>query len=128
MLHYLSHPSMTEKADATLVAKDTGMDSNGSNRKCLKLLSGGILLLFLLMGGCEQGLPEAGSPSGVLYSEKCGLCHPAPLPQKYTFKVWKGIIPTMEERVKKTGLRGLLTEEETEIILNYFKKHSKRIF
>ncbi|NOS35201.1 MAG: hypothetical protein GQ522_01040 [Deltaproteobacteria bacterium] len=127
---------MTEKEDTTpenlfsggLVVKDAGMDSNGSNRKCLKLLSGGILLLFLLMGGCEQGLPEASSPAGVLYREKCGLCHPAPLPQKYTFKVWKGIIPTMEERVKKTGLRAPLTEEEVEILLNYFKKHSKRIF
>ena len=34
----------------------------------------------------------------------------------------------MEERVKKTGLGAPLTEEEMEIILNYFKKHSKRIF
>ncbi len=125
---------MTEKEDTTpenlfsggLLAKDAEMDSNG---RWLNILSvGAILLLFLLTGGCEQGLPEAGSPAGVLYREKCGLCHPAPLPQKYTFKVWKGIIPTMEERVKKTGLGAPLTEEEMEIILNYFKKHSKRIF
>ncbi len=108
------------------MAKDAEMDSNG---RWLNILSvGAILLLFLLTGGCEQGLPEASSPAGVLYREKCGLCHPAPLPQKYTFKVWKGIIPTMEERVKKTGLRAPLTEEEVEILLNYFKKHSKRIF
>jgi hypothetical protein len=125
---------MTDKEDTTpenlfsggLVAKDAEMDSNG---RWLNILSvGAILLLFLLTGGCEQGLPEAGSQAGVLYSEKCGLCHSAPLPQKYTFKVWKGIIPTMEEKVKEAGLRGPLTEEETEIILNYFKKHSKRIF
>ncbi|MCP3678225.1 MAG: hypothetical protein GY721_11750 [Deltaproteobacteria bacterium] len=101
------------------------MDSNGRWRNILPV--GAILLLFLLMGGCEQGLPETISPAGVLYREKCGLCHPAPLPQKYTFKVWKRITPAMEERVRKTGLRAPLTAEEMEILLNYLKKHSKHI-
>jgi len=112
-----------------LMTSDSGANTLCSVQKLLRIVSGGLvlLLIFLLMGGCEQRVPGVGSPDGALYIDKCGLCHPAPMPQKYTFKVWKGIIPTMEEKVKATGQREPLTEEEMKSILNYFKKHSKRI-
>ena len=110
------------------MTQDSGAGTPHIDQELLKLLSGlALLLIFLIIGGCEQGVPGVGSPRGALYIEKCGLCHPAPLPQKYTFKVWKGIIPIMEKKVKATGMREPLTEEEMERILNYFKKHSKRI-
>ncbi|MFQ5330052.1 MAG: hypothetical protein ACE5D4_08715 [Thermodesulfobacteriota bacterium] len=110
------------------MTKESGADTLWMDQKLLQLLSWVALLLALLVVvGCEQGMPGGGTPEGALYIEKCSLCHPAPLPQKYTFKVWKGVILNMEEKVAATGTRDTLTEEEMESILNYFKKHSKRI-
>ncbi|MFQ5585827.1 MAG: hypothetical protein ACE5GF_03275 [Thermodesulfobacteriota bacterium] len=94
-----------------------------------RLIKGGLFFgILILIGGCEQGLPEVNSPEGILYAAKCGGCHLAPQPQKHTFKTWKRLIPAMEERVKATGARAPLTEEEKNTILDYLKKHSKKIF
>ena len=87
-----------------------------------------LAFLFLLFAGCEQTIPAADTPEGLLYIEKCGTCHLAPHPQKYTFKVWQRIVATMEEKVETTGARDALTGEEEAVIRNYLKRHAKKIF
>lgn len=84
--------------------------------------------LMLLTAGCEQPLPEVDSPEAALYMSKCGVCHAPPHPQVHTFKAWKKVVPIMERRVEATGVRPLLSEEETANLLSYLKKHARKSF
>ncbi len=84
-----------------------------------------LLTLLVLILGCEMPLPEMNSEEAVLYKEKCGLCHPPYNPGIISLRAWERIIPAMEKRVKATGIRKPLTEDEKTIILGYLKKHSR---
>ncbi|GMR04277.1 MAG: hypothetical protein BMS9Abin23_0169 [Thermodesulfobacteriota bacterium] len=90
-----------------------------------------ILLLSaftLFIAGCKQTLPEIDSPGAKLYIAKCGICHPPRHPQIHTYKAWKKIVPIMDKRAQESGLRAPLTEEEKAAILEYLRKHARKMF
>ncbi len=86
------------------------------------------LAITLLAAGChkQQPVPESGSPPALLFSEKCGICHPPFHPQAHTSTGWKNVVPRMEENAKSMGIGTLLSEEEKSIILDYLEKHARK--
>jgi len=111
----------------TVAGKQGEMDDRRQGRRG-RALWVALGFFFLLFAGCEQKIPKAGTSEGRLYIEKCGVCHPAPHPQKYTFKAWQRLVTTMEEKVETTGVREVLTGEEETVIRSYLKRHAKKIF
>lgn len=92
------------------------------------LLFRGLCLAFTLLAvGCnrEHPLPEADSPSALLYATKCSICHPPVQPKAHTFVGWKHVVPKMEKNAAAMGIAPLLSEEEKSIIITYLKKHSR---
>lgn len=77
--------------------------------------------------GCHKdySLPEAGSPAAILYTAKCGLCHPVYHPQTHTFTGWEFVIIRMEKNASDVGMGPLLSEEEKSTILSYQKKYAR---
>lgn len=81
--------------------------------------------ILFLAAGCQVELPEPESPAAKLYLEKCSVCHSAKHPKILPIRIWKKQVKRMEEKVKTSGVREPLTEEELRIIIEYLEKHHR---
>ncbi len=84
-----------------------------------------IAAVGLAVAGCSMPIPEPESIAFKLYEQKCNLCHPVYSPKLLDKKTWGYIIKRMEKKVKATGVREPLTNEEAEVILGYLQKHAR---
>jgi cytochrome c5 len=75
--------------------------------------------------GCTMPMPETESAEYKLYESKCSLCHPVYSPKLLDRRTWGFVVKRMEKKVKATGIRELLTEEEKATILSYLRKHAR---
>lgn len=82
-------------------------------------------VLFIITGCETPPLPELDSPEAKLYIEKCSLCHPVQHPKIINYRSWVRKVDQMEKKVKISGKREPLTDEERSIILGYLKKHAR---
>jgi hypothetical protein len=87
-----------------------------------------LLLTALGLGttGCTLPMPDTESAEYKLYESKCSLCHPVYSPKLLDGRTWGFVVKGMEKKVKATGVRELLSEEEMETILGYLKKHARQ--
>ncbi len=83
------------------------------------------VILVSSAAGCQVELPEPDSRAAKLYLEKCSSCHSAKHPKILPIRIWKKKVIQMEEKVKTSGMRKPLTEEELKIILDYLAKHHR---
>ena len=59
-----------------------------------------------------------------LFEGRCQMCHQLPEPGMLRAKQWKLILTTMQQRMQQAGVPQL-TEDETEMILEYIAKQSR---
>ncbi len=88
-------------------------------------------VLFLAIAGigaagCTMPMPETESAEYKLYESKCNLCHPVYSPKLLSGRTWGFVVKKMEKKVKATGIREVLTEEEKATILSYLTKHARK--
>ena len=63
-----------------------------------------VSLLTLLAAGCSRApLPEEGSESARLYTERCGGCHAPYNPELMTAQMWETMVSRMEITMKRRG-------------------------
>jgi hypothetical protein len=82
-------------------------------------------LLLSALAGCQRELPDRESAGYRLYALKCGVCHAPQHPRLLPAAAWEATVHRMEIKVKNSGVREPLTEEETRVILGYLKGHSR---
>jgi hypothetical protein len=87
-------------------------------RPSLKDVGGLALILFLLFGfsGCTRENPTATPDGGVLYEEKCSLCHSLERPEskRMTYDEWHSTVLRM-----KNQNGAPITDQEAEVITEY---------
>lgn len=59
-----------------------------------------------------------------LFEGRCQMCHQLPEPSMLRPKQWRLILTTMQQRMQQAGVPPL-TEEETEMILEYIAEQSR---
>lgn len=59
-----------------------------------------------------------------LFEGRCQMCHQLPEPSMLRPKQWRLILGTMQQRMQQAGVPPL-TEEETEMILEYIAEQSR---
>lgn len=59
-----------------------------------------------------------------LFEGRCQMCHQLPEPSMLRAKQWRLILGTMQQRMQQAGVPPL-TEEETEMILEYIAEQSR---
>ena len=59
-----------------------------------------------------------------LFEGRCQMCHQLPEPGMLRPKQWRLILATMQQRMQQAGVPPL-TEEETEMILEYIAEQSR---
>jgi len=86
--------------------------------------------MAVLLSACENEIsstplvyPEASSPAGKLFQDKCSRCHAAPLPTAHIARLWPGAIQRMQIRMKVKGLN-VLSKPELAEILDYLQHHA----
>jgi len=89
-----------------------------------------IVAMCLLIYACSEPkitkkiYPDADGQAAVLYINKCGQCHAAPLPDNHTANIWPAVLERMKMRMISKKVTPL-TEEETVIVLEYLQTHAK---
>jgi len=117
------------KAMSRILYYLSGFSLLHAKTKSLFIFGALCVALVLITTGCDKRpLPEADSPSAMLYAAKCGICHPLRNPEVHTYTGWVRTIPIMEKRAAEMGMKHLLTKEEKTIILGYMKKHARKGF
>ena len=82
-------------------------------------------ILVSTAAGCQVELPEPDSAAAKLYLEKCSSCHSAKHPKILPIRIWKKKVKQMEDKVKSSGAREPMTEEELKIIIDYLERHHR---
>ena len=82
-----------------------------------------VLLLLLLLAGCNASLPEPESSAAQLYQRRCSGCHRLYAPSVLTADMWKFMVARMEQEFQHRGLPPLPADER-QSILDYLQKHS----
>lgn len=77
-----------------------------------------------LVGNIIGGLPDSGSDGAKFYEYTCTGCHSAVHPSSRTSEGW-GLVLRRVELIGEHMPMPPLTEEESELILNYLTKYSK---
>jgi hypothetical protein len=98
---------------------------NNSIKRNLLISAAALAVLFIITGCTPPPPPDIESPGARMYIEKCSSCHPVRHPKMFRYKRWVKFVDQMEKKVKSSGIREPLTDEEREIILRYLKKHSQ---
>ncbi|MFQ5645937.1 MAG: c-type cytochrome [bacterium] len=83
-----------------------------------------VLLIGFLVGGCVMRIPDPGAKGARLYTDKCGLCHALPHPQRNRYEEWRHYLKLMKTNMEHQGMNPL-TDDERATILDYLKKHSR---
>ena len=84
------------------------------------------LCLFMIFALSGPSFAEEQSEGAELYDSVCNdLCHQLPSPGSFTMRQWKVILANMQKRMKQKKMTPL-TEEETEKILKYVGRFSKK--
>jgi len=90
----------------------------------LNLFAGLVLVAMpLFVVQAEQDVTERRADSKSLFEGRCQMCHQLPEPSMLKPKQWKLILTTMQQRMQQAGVPPL-TEEETEMILEYIAEQS----
>ncbi|WP_455210591.1 hypothetical protein [Kaarinaea lacus] len=76
-------------------------------------------------GGQPKSYPDSNSPQALLYVDKCGQCHAAPLPSAHSANIWPSVLDRMQVRMKTKHVPPL-TRQEMSIILGYLQQHAKQ--
>ena len=91
----------------------------------LNLFAGLVLVAMpLFVVQAEQDVTERRADSKSLFEGRCQMCHQLPEPGMLKPKQWKLILTTMQQRMQQAGVPPL-TEEETEMILEYIAEQSR---
>jgi len=93
--------------------------AGGNRDRCIRSFGRmlvALLLLSVFPAGCSRTpLPEEGSESARLYTEKCGGCHAPYNPQLMTAQMWETMVSRMEITMKRRG-RPLAESDRAEIL------------
>jgi len=74
-------------------------------------------------GGCTKPLPEEGSPTALLYVEKCGTyCHRPYQPASLKPKMWETMVARMEIEMIRRGMP--FSAKERAAILDYLSRNA----
>jgi len=94
--------------------------------KTVLMLFAGLVLVAmpLFVVQAEQDVTERRADSKSLFEGRCQMCHQLPEPGMLKPKQWKLILTTMQQRMQQAGVPPL-TEEETEMILEYIAEQSR---
>ena len=84
----------------------------------------GLLAAALLLAACQGPLPEQGSPSETLYTQRCGSCHRAYNPRSLTTAMWQIQMQAMEFKIAQAGLPSL-TDRQRQSILAYLSRNAE---
>ena len=83
-----------------------------------------LAFLTILLSGCKPAaLPDATSPGGQLYVQRCGNCHAPYNPHEMTAAMWDTQVTMMESKIQAAGMPAL-TSDERESILEYLKRNA----
>ena len=85
-----------------------------------------LAVLFIITGCTPPPPPDIESPGAKMYLDKCSVCHPVRHPKMFKYTRWVKFVDDMEKKVKTSGIREPLNDEERKIILDYLKEHSQR--
>ena len=77
-----------------------------------------------LIAVAEETSAERDAYAKSLFEGRCQMCHQLPEPGMLKPKQWKLILTTMQQRMQQAGVP-LLTEDETEAILEYIAEQSR---
>ena len=72
----------------------------------------------------EKTSSDRSADSKSLFEGRCQMCHQLPEPGMLRPKQWRLILGTMQQRMQQAGVPPL-TEEETEIVLEYIAEQSR---
>ena len=76
------------------------------------------------LAGAEMTSAERAVFEKSLFEGRCQMCHQLPEPSMLRPKQWRLILGTMQQRMQQAGVPQL-TEEETEMILEYIAEQSR---
>lgn len=81
----------------------------------------------LSLVGCASvptPIPDAGSSAGMLFTEKCGVCHAVPHPKRNTATEWQHLLTLMERRMAERSMVALSATERVSL-LDYLQNHAR---
>ncbi|MBE9564039.1 MAG: hypothetical protein IMF17_02260 [Proteobacteria bacterium] len=81
-----------------------------------------VLPLFVVQA--EEVSTDWSADAKSLFEGRCQMCHQLPEPGMLRPKQWRLILGTMQQRMQQAGVPPL-TEEETEMILEYIAEQSR---
>lgn len=90
-------------------------------RLCLLSVVG---LSLVGCAGVPTSIPDANTPAGALFTEKCGACHAVPHPKRNTATEWQHLLTLMERRMAERSMVALSTTDR-EILLGYLHRHAR---
>jgi hypothetical protein len=91
-------------------------------KKLLLMLS--VLMVASACAGKPTPIPEPESAGGILFAEKCGICHSVPHPKRNTFEQWQSLMVLMQEQRLHRKMAPL-TDDERKVIMRYLKRNAR---
>lgn len=82
-----------------------------------------LILIISNTGFSKTRIPDPNSPGGKILLSQCKICHATPHPKRFKFQQWMHTLDMMEQFMQKKQLR--FTQEDREILNEYFQKHSR---
>jgi len=85
-----------------------------------------ILTLFALLcvsPAWATDIPDAGSASAQLFSQRCSVCHSLPHPARLDWPHWRSMLHVMKQRMDERDMS--LPNEEWRQIAGYLKSHAR---
>jgi len=68
-------------------------------------------------------IPDAGSASALLFSQRCSACHSLPHPGRLDWPHWRSILHVMKQRMDERDMS--MPVEEWQQIAGYLKSHAR---
>jgi len=68
-------------------------------------------------------IPDAGSASAQLFSQRCSVCHSLPHPGRLDWPHWRSMLHVMKQRMDERDMS--MPVEEWQQIAGYLKSHAR---
>jgi len=82
-----------------------------------------VLSLMFAAPAWATEIPDAGSASAQLFSQRCSICHSLPHPKRLDWPHWRSMLHVMKQRMTERKIS--LPVEEWRQIAGYLKSHAR---
>jgi len=82
-----------------------------------------VLCLMFTTPVWATDIPDAGSASAQLFSQRCSVCHSLPHPKRLDWPHWRSMLHVMKQRMDERDMS--MSVEEWRQIAGYLQSHAR---